>query len=182
VFFCVVCVKCVLYYCHRVSTQLQLTNVSSFTSISRHSDPRHPTKCYLLPQDKMNSTKDTNPRNLAAYASYSDELHLLMVSARYNLHKVLSILHNYCAQNCAADRRQTARPSVRQNITNLKYGDLFMYAAMFHLQVTFVVIKYVKFRRSQDHVCSSGIACKKKHSNTYDTNGITNTQLPTVLH
>jgi hypothetical protein len=32
VLFCVLCVcKCVLYYCHRVSIQLQLTNISYYT-------------------------------------------------------------------------------------------------------------------------------------------------------
>jgi hypothetical protein len=73
------------------------------------------------------------------------------------------------------------RQFVYQNMSSLKYANFFMYAEMFQRQVNLIVIKYVKFRRFKDHTSSSGIACKKKHINSYDTNGIIKTHLPTVL-
>ena len=46
---CIVCCKCILYYCHSVSTQLQLTNISyHYHIISRQS--RSSLRCAILRQ------------------------------------------------------------------------------------------------------------------------------------
>ena len=65
VMFCVLSVcKCVLYYCHRVSTQLQLTNISiiiiiTVITLSTHSSSCHHHILPLLHELDLQTNKQT---------------------------------------------------------------------------------------------------------------------------
>ena len=68
-FHCVVLCKCVLYYCHRVPTQVQLTNISTWKKWSIEKYFRNLNQCFLIRVSLFNVIADMKQTYLYSLCS-----------------------------------------------------------------------------------------------------------------